>query len=63
MINVAGMTGNPGKVTETGLAKLKEAIPHADLSDFVNDPQVARMPDLFTVDTIVNYVEQKLAAV
>ncbi len=63
-----GILDNPdyvdgGKVTELGLAKLKEAIPHADLSDFVNDPQVAKMPDLFTVDTIVNYVENKLAAV
>ncbi len=51
-----------GKMTETGLAKLKEAMPHADLTDFANDPDVSRMPDFFTVQTIVNYVESKLAA-
>jgi len=52
-----------GKVTESGLVRLKEAVPHADLTEFVKDPQVSKMPDLFTVNTIVNYVENKLAAV
>ncbi|NOX57641.1 MAG: acyl carrier protein [Planctomycetes bacterium] len=51
-----------GKLTEVGLAKLTEAMPHADLSGFADDPDVSRMPDFFTVKTIVNYVELKLAA-
>jgi len=51
-----------GKMTELGLAKLREAMPHADLSGFAEDPDVSRMPDFFTVGTIVNYVQSKLAA-
>ena len=50
------------RVTPEGLQKLKELMPHADLSSFETDPQVSRMPDLFTVDAIVNYVESKLGA-
>ncbi len=51
-----------GKMTPLGLEKLKEAMPHADLSGFEENPDVSRMPDYFTVATIVNYVESKLAA-
>ncbi|MCB9851369.1 MAG: acyl carrier protein [Phycisphaerales bacterium] len=51
-----------GKLTDVGLKKLQEAMPHADLSGFASDPDVARMPEFFTVGTIVNYVERKLAA-
>ncbi len=51
-----------GKMTEKGLATLKSAMPHADFTDFEADPDVAQMPNLFTVKTIVNYVTTKLAA-
>lgn len=50
------------KLTAAGLERLKSAMPHADFSDFESDPQVSKMSDLFTVGTIVNYVEGKLAA-
>lgn len=50
------------KLTAAGLDRLKSAMPHADFSDFESDPQVSKMADLFTVGTIVNYVEGKLAA-
>ena len=50
------------RMTRTGLETLKAAMPHADFSKFETDPVVAKMPELFTVDTIVNYVEGKLAA-
>ncbi|MHC4093011.1 MAG: acyl carrier protein [Planctomycetota bacterium] len=49
-----------GRLTSTGLAKLKECMPHADFSEFENDPDVSKMPDLFTVRTIINYVQTKL---
>ncbi|NLX04179.1 MAG: acyl carrier protein [Phycisphaerae bacterium] len=49
-----------GKVTDKGLAELKARMPHADFADFEQDPDVNRMPDLFTVKTIVNYVESKV---
>jgi acyl carrier protein len=51
-----------GKFTDVGLEKIKEAMPHADFSSFEQDPDVNKMPDLFTVKTLVNYIEAKLAA-
>ena len=51
-----------GEFTAAGLQHLKDAMPHADFSAFEADPLVSKMPDLFTVDTIVNYVENKLVA-
>lgn len=50
------------RITPAGIARLKEAMPHADLSALENEPFVSKMPDLFTVNTIINYVESKLAA-
>ncbi|UCD30729.1 MAG: acyl carrier protein [Planctomycetota bacterium] len=51
-----------GQFTEVGLQKIKEAMPHADFGAFEQDPDVNKMPDLFTVKTLVNYIEAKLAA-
>ncbi len=50
------------KMTEAGLEQLQKAMPHADFTRFRDDPSVSKMPDLFTVNTIVNYVENKLSA-
>src|SRR5919199_1046636 len=41
-----------GKVTEKGLDELRQRMPFADLSKFEQDPEVASMSDLFTVDLI-----------
>jgi len=49
-----------GRLTETGLAQLKERMPHADLSEFEQDPDVNKMAELFKVQTIVNYVMAKV---
>jgi acyl carrier protein len=51
-----------GKLTEKGLAVLREKMPHTDLSEFVKDPDINKMGDLFTVNAIINYVENKLNA-
>ncbi len=51
-----------GKFTPSGLSQIKKAMPHADFSQFEKDPDVNKMPDLFTVRTLVNYIEAKLAA-
>lgn len=48
------------RLTPAGLNKLKEAMPHVDFSEFAKDPAVSKMPDLFTVDAIVKYIENKL---
>ncbi len=50
------------RMTSTGLERLKTAMPHADFSQFEESPYISKMPDLFTVDTVVKYVERKLAA-
>ncbi len=50
-----------GKLTDTGLTELKQRMPHADFSEFEQDPDVNKMAELFKVQTIVNYVNGKLA--
>jgi len=49
-----------GKLTEAGLAQLKQRMPHADMSEFEKDPDVNKMAELFKVQTIVNYVVNKV---
>ena len=49
-----------GKLTDKGLAELREKVPHTDLTDFEKDPSISRIPDLFTVNAIVNYVDGKV---
>jgi len=51
-----------GKFTPAGMTRLKTAMPHADFSDFEADADVAKMPELFTVRTLINYIENKLQA-
>jgi len=51
-----------GRFTDKGLSQIKTAMPHADFTDFEQDPDVNKMTDLFTVKTLVNYIEGKLAA-
>jgi acyl carrier protein len=51
-----------GKLTEKGLAELRDKMPHTDLTSFVNDPDINKLGDLFTVNAIINYVEGKLNA-
>lgn len=49
-----------GRVTPRGLATLRERLPHADISRLEADPRIARVSEIFTVDTLVNFVERKL---
>jgi len=51
-----------GKLTDKGLAELKQRMPFADLSDFAENPEVEKILDLYTVDMLVQYVANKLAA-
>ncbi|MCK4625952.1 MAG: acyl carrier protein [Phycisphaerae bacterium] len=50
-----------GKVTDAGLVKLKESMPHVEFGDFDQDPDVNKLSELFKVQTIVNYVKNKTA--
>ena len=48
-----------GVVTENGLAKLRERLPHADVDAFAVDPKVENIQDLFTIDMLVKFVAAK----
>ena len=46
------------KVTPEGLVELKKRMPHMDFTKLDTDPDINNMQ--FTVDTVVNYIENKL---
>ena len=47
---------------QAAMAELREKMPHTDLSEFERDPDINKVGDLFTVNAIVNFVENKLNA-
>ena len=49
-----------GKVTETGIAQLKERMPFADLTKFEANPIVQDFGNLLTVNDLCRYVQSKL---
>jgi acyl carrier protein len=51
-----------GKLTSKGMDELKKRMPHSDLSEFAEDPSVNKIGDLFTVESLVNFVDGKLNA-
>ena len=46
------------KVTAEGLVELKKRMPHMDFTKLETDPDINNMQ--FTVDTVVNYIKNKL---
>jgi hypothetical protein len=59
------MMNNPeyvsgGKLTEKGLEEFKAKMPHTDFATFAQNPDINKLGDLFTVDSVVNFVEIKL---
>lgn len=51
-----------GKLTDQGLAVLREKMPYADLGQFEQNPLVSELGQLFTVGMIVSYVCERLKA-
>jgi acyl carrier protein len=49
-----------GKVTESGIAELKQRMPWADLSKFEKNPRVQDFGDLLTVQDLCSYVGRKV---
>lgn len=49
-----------GKVTEAGLAELRSKMPHADIDSLAADPKVENIQNLFTVDMICRFLNNKL---
>ena len=50
-----------GKFTASGLDMLRERMPHIDFTTFSADPQVSKVADLITVQSLANFVSNKLA--
>ena len=51
-----------GKVTDEGMALLRERLPYADLDQFDASRSVVEFPNIFTVQTLVDFVKTKLQA-
>ena len=47
-------------LTDKGLALLKGKMPHTDLSEYENDPNINKLGDLFTVNAVVNFIDMRL---
>jgi len=61
-----GVTQDPkfvkdGMVTADGLVAMKAKLPHVDFSSFESDPRISKVASVFTVATIVKFIEGKLA--
>lgn len=50
-----------GKLTDAGMDMLRKQMPHVDFSTFDSDRDVNHVSELFTVKSIVDFVERKLA--
>jgi len=50
-----------GKFTASGMDMLRERMPHIDFSTFSDDPQIDKVANLITVQSLVNFVSNKLA--
>lgn len=50
-----------GKVTDAGMAALREKMPHADLSKFDQTREVDKLGDVFTVDMVCKFVKSKIS--
>ena len=49
-------------ITEAGMAMLQEKLPHVDLTPVLETKKVSKLAGIVTVDSIVNFVERKLAS-
>jgi acyl carrier protein len=49
-----------GVVNADGIAALREKLPHANVDGFAEDPKVENIQSMFTVQMIINFIENKL---
>ena len=49
-----------GKVTDEGMAELRERLPHVDLGEFDASRSVEDFSNVFTVATVVKFVQSKI---
>ncbi len=51
-----------GKLTDAGMAMLKERMPHVDFSQFDQDRSVDKVAANITVSSLVTFIDRKLSA-
>ncbi len=51
-----------GKLTDAGMAMLKERMPHVDFSKFDQDRNVEKVAANITVSSLVTFIDRKLSA-
>tara|TARA_B100000900_G_C20321304_1_gene610268 strand:- start:167 stop:559 length:393 start_codon:yes stop_codon:yes gene_type:complete len=51
-----------GKLTDKGMEVLRERMPHVDFSKLENDRQVDQLSEVFTVESLVDFIERKISA-
>ena len=49
-----------GKVTDEGMTELRVRLPHAELDEFDQSREVEEFSNIFTVDAVVKFVQNKL---
>ena len=49
-----------GRVTAEGIEELQKKLPYLDLEGFSRDPQLAKLAEYFTVQMVVNYIQERL---
>ncbi len=50
-----------GKVTDAGMALLRQKLPHIDFTTFDKDRNVKSLSEVFTVKSLCDFLERKLA--
>jgi acyl carrier protein len=50
-----------GKVTDAGMALLRQKLPHIDFTAFDKDRNVKSLSEVFTVKSLCDFLERKLA--
>ncbi|MEE2972062.1 MAG: acyl carrier protein [Planctomycetota bacterium] len=51
-----------GKLTDKAMDILRERMPHVDFSMLDDDRQVDQLSEVFTVESLVDFIERKLSA-
>ena len=51
---------NDGKLTDKAMEMLKERMPHVDFSKFEDERRVDQLSEVFTVGSLVDFIERKL---
>lgn len=49
-----------GKVTEDGIAAMREKLPHADVDALAADPKVENVQNLYTVEMLCKFIASKI---